>query len=158
MTKLTLGMIENLEAGPGTDALIAEYVLGWKYNPNPISSPAPYWTVPGKGWPDGVQDWPPGYSTDIASAWDVIEQLNWGFYVSARMGNPLVLAPGEDPALCGMYSVWLTKAVPGLSMKESSVIATADELPLAICKASLKAALKVTLFARVEGKTDEPNT
>ena len=73
----------TLVAGRALDAMVAEKVMGWQFVPASKPEGHPRWT-------DG-EDWfcaektcisggsPPAYSTDIAAAWQVVEELHRRF-------------------------------------------------------------------------------
>lgn len=83
--------INEMEAGPELDVLVAEQVMGWTYrSDNPVNMECPEVAEPGwwhsPEWQDG--DWEcasclfkyqsdvmPRYSSDIAAAWKVLEKL-----------------------------------------------------------------------------------
>lgn len=63
--------MEDLKPGRELDALIAEKVMGWKFNPGKV------WIRPGGPAPfeDVYKTQPPEYSTDISAAWEVVKKL-----------------------------------------------------------------------------------
>lgn len=125
--------IDNLEAGPELDTLIAERVMGWVVGPEEyvhghnmhVGSFERSWVgskCDGRTWLVG------GFkpSTDIAAAWQVVEKLK---------GNP-----GDDlkdwhwnPEI-----VWLDDN-RGWAVVFNEQEASAPTAPLAICRAALRA-------------------
>lgn len=79
-----------------------------------------------------VDLWHP--STDITAAWQVVEKLGWGFYITSPMDNPI-----WGDASAGKYHCFMTHC-PNHG-RWTDVIAYADTAPEAICKAALKATL-----------------
>lgn len=109
----------QLPAGRELDALIAEKVMGGV-------SRHPEWYWLRSGTAPEVPDLPtpkgrpaifcgPGFSTDIAAAWNVVERLK------ARYRFELVHRGGDRPWVA-VFGTWR---------------ATADTAPLAICRAAL---------------------
>jgi hypothetical protein len=69
---LTHDQIDVLKPGPELDALVAEQVMGWKHFPKPFGYPGTWER------PDGSTEYgllPPHYSTDIKSAWEIVEKM-----------------------------------------------------------------------------------
>jgi Phage ABA sandwich domain len=129
--------IDKLEVGRDLDALIAEKVMGWKWcaSPNTFKPGRPWrrWLAePYRNMPvwDGVTEMPIDglfdeesnvlyYSTDIAAAWEVVEKMKqrgFGFWVA-----------GDE--------CWFQH--PFAPLNRTS--ATSTSIPLAICRAALKA-------------------
>ena len=128
--------IDKLEACRELDALIAEKVMGWKWfiGVANLGSGPKYryldeprvWNPPRVEW-DGKTEMPvnhpiidtqrhPDYSSDIAAAWEVVEKYKgWGSGVQVRIVNRFAQA---------------------LILEQHS---QADTVPLAICRAALKA-------------------
>tara|TARA_Y100000310_G_scaffold189061_1_gene189026 strand:- start:7047 stop:7487 length:441 start_codon:yes stop_codon:yes gene_type:complete len=140
--------VDKLEAGRELDALVAEKVMGWnvwrsKYGyfnvehpdmPSQVSGhgteryspqtgkklPAPKW------WDDWAVDIPM-WSTDISAAWEVVEKLDC---LQFNLGRENCAGIRFDAAF-----------YDDLDMKDK-VHAMADTVPLAICRAALKAVQK----------------
>jgi Phage ABA sandwich domain len=125
--------IDKLEAGPELDALVAREVMGWD-----AFGLDELWHIKGKrstdvtewGTPhacEGVTTnlmWRP--STDIASAWAVVEKMHERHCVHLDGG----LGWGCKISDAG-----------GLTQATWSVVANAETAPLSICIAALKAVL-----------------
>jgi hypothetical protein len=138
--------IDQMEAGPELDALVAEKVMGW-----PVIGPNdPYSQYLDKGgviynglaqkFPKfGVipSNWSP--STDIAAAWQVLEAMFQKAY-SPNYDLPLVYRCAEGFWNCEV----LIPGGNGLGTDPDSNVATgeADTAPLAICRAALKSTLQ----------------
>jgi len=115
--------IDDIPAGRKLDALVAERVFGasrrdvWYYYDSPKNE---------------VSASVPHYSTDIKAAWEVV---NW---IEANRWTFILTGPeylNEEGKLVGGY-----KAIFIDSRSERPAVrATADTLPLAICRAALKA-------------------
>jgi hypothetical protein len=106
-----------MAAGRELDALVAERVMGHGI-PHPHQPP------------DGLPHERPHYSTDIASAWEVVAQMG-------RNGWPLY----EVGALVtlGEASQHDSRAAFAQTWPPSWIRAGANSAPLAICRAALKA-------------------
>lgn len=121
--------IDSMPAGPEMDALVAEKVIGFTLGSVTdfrgarfIASENPY---------DGFL---PRYSMSIWDAWNVVELFRDGFadnQVAAVIEMRVLDTVEPDDCECRIYSPTL-----------SPVYAKAREMPLAICRAALKAALK----------------
>ena len=128
-------MSEELPAGRELDALVAERVMGWTYQHDGLVSMRWYDAAgnPIKGY--GPGEWGRSYrefapSTDIAAAWLVVEKLIAdGWFI--------------DMTHEGTWRVRLTKHFPMKrgkwqpSLEPEAVLDVS--LPLAICRAALKA-------------------
>lgn len=136
----------TMEAGRELDALIAEKVMdlvpceAWEYiNFGSAGGPAlvnancihgqgrrcyPTTEIGGGVSLQGIGG-PPHYSTDIAAAWEIVEKF--GHYKVNTF-------PGEIPGQPPTIRVELTRFHP-----EAFGYADADTVPLAICRAALKA-------------------
>lgn len=124
-----------LVAGRELDALVAEKVMGavWTPTPSDMVFDEDYWLeIPGKPgvfayrYRDGrvkPKAGCPPYSTDMASAWEVVEKME-------QRGHGFALADSQGPP-------WEATFDNLSSML--SYIETADTAPLAICLAALKA-------------------
>lgn len=113
---MTREEILALPAGPETDRLVAERVMGigWQGG-NPID-----------GY-DGRWPWPPPYSTDVAAAWSVVEKLTDnqdGYCFDLYRGT----FPDQPPE-------WVCATLRGRGM----VVACGQTAPLAVCRAALLA-------------------
>lgn len=127
--------MSELKAGRELDALVAEKVMGWRPMQGGVSM-----EIGEKGdlWEDGSRKWygkdgdprpmrllpSPKFSTDIASAWLVVEKTDPVF--------SWVLSRAQD----GDYDVSMTFHATDYEIVYE---ATADTAPLAICRAALKA-------------------
>lgn len=128
----------EMNAGRQLDALIAEKVMGWKwadakyygwkqfsnYPPEIESVSTTKLLVP----PDGPDRLIPGYSTEIAAAWEVVEKVRalpeaqgWGVMVGALPS--------------GTFQCWLKYR----DCENTDINERAATAPLAICLAALKA-------------------
>jgi hypothetical protein len=125
--------VREMEAGREMDALIAEKVMGAKWLPIPPGYEALYHPRgDGRAWAaryietheGGTEDACPHFSTDIAAAWLVVENMVarcWKLDVQNRF------AP--------TWGCHVHFAAPNYS----KVFETADSAPLAICRAALVA-------------------
>ena len=123
--------VDEMEAGPELDALIAEKVMEWTgvhyragYSDEECTSPSGLY---GKG-PDGRVFLSKSYSTDIAAAWPVLEKINNAFGIMI-----LVLPDGRTEV-----QRMRPRSLEGFTEK---ITVSADTAPLAICRAALKAIL-----------------
>ena len=139
--------MKELDAGPELDALIAEKVMGWQWAnavgksfllPNGVTERERYHWKPGKdGPPRRIEEFYtqmdyckiPRYSTDIATAWVVVEKL-----------MPVVghIYPAHDEET-GKLMHWCAVVEKGDSERFGVIASTA---PLAICRAALRAVAK----------------
>ena len=120
------------------DAQVAERVMGWKYVPasagtlQPINRP--YWIdlwlacFRGPDSPLRIDDAPPPYSSDIATAWLVVEEFRrgWNGHAAASVILHVTEEVGEPDCSCTIYGPDIAK-----------VTELAQEMPLAICRAAL---------------------
>lgn len=130
--------IDEMEVGHKLDALVAEKVMGWKwYHARafagnwvnrliPDDAPAEY--LPGK-IDTGHQApfYGPNYSHDIKAAWEVVEKMEegeWQFQASNTI-------PNSDPIIYEWEFTNVGKRGDALEFS----------MPMAICKAALKAVL-----------------
>lgn len=122
--------IDKLEAGPELDSLIATTVLGWKLSEPSDDERGPAWlNAEGRvmGFqPDGRPpfDWDMPYfhpSTEISSAWEVVEHLK------------LSLIPTNTGWIVSQHHLF------------EGPIGEAPDAPLAICRAALKAVQGIIL-------------
>lgn len=113
------------------DAMVAEKVMGWT-KAEPLDGRSRAWPPDCKikMWPHGISI--PPYSTDIASAWEVVERMGrWhGFDFIVRTTGGLY---GKKEWEAGWYE-------DGFEGPESRAVADADTVPMAICLAALAAA------------------
>jgi len=116
---MTREEILKLEPGPELDRLIAERVMGWKNHEDFNFGPG------GQIWRD-KRVWSP--STDIATAWEVIETLREKKFVIDILGSL------ED----FIVKIWNENESEGLSIAKAS----AEQAPLAICRAALLAVME----------------
>lgn len=126
--------VDSMEASRELDAMIAERVMGLV----PCQAGA---HKDGAMWPCYAQpDSPmeggelPCYSTDIAAAWHVVEALGerYGCHVSVARRSDIFKAPSRY--LCSIEGGRLAYNNPYLRL-----IDIAPSVPLAICRAALKA-------------------
>ena len=111
-----------MEAGKGFDAIIARQVMGWTKATlhDDVTGPEAYWCMGGKAMAP-VDSFTP--STDIASAWEVVEKLR-------AQGHHTILSPHDEG--------WALTILNAFTSGED-LVATAHTAPLAICLAALKA-------------------
>jgi len=110
----------KLEPGPKLDRLVAERVMGWEFD---LLRDA--WFKDGEGeiW---AENWHP--STDIAAAWKVVKALR-------EKGSVIdILSCPEDFTV----KIWNENESEGLSIAKAS----AEQMPLAICRAALLAMME----------------
>ena len=124
--------IDEMEAGPELDALVAEKVMGWysrqetfegtSFFGNPRSITLAFWyTKNGELLPLGATD----FSTDIAAAWQVVEKLT-----VETTNFRLIRYAYNRVYACFSFTDW-DEDITGEGNGEYSA-------PLAICKAALK--------------------
>jgi len=122
-------VINELNAGPEMDIIVAEQIMGWL-----IETDEPklrrlqgyfardegrrWWRTPAGGW----YCEPPAYSSDITAAWQVIEQMN-------SRGHTLFLSQGSEES----------KAAFDEPRGTGTDCINERSAPLAICKAALVA-------------------
>jgi hypothetical protein len=114
---MTKDEILNLPAGEEMDTLIAERVMGFSFNKYGHS-------FTGKGHP-GWHDLNklPNYSTDMAAAWEVVEQRQKNGYCFDADGNALRRR---------------------IRFGVGQEIGEAETMPLAICRAALLAVMEAS--------------
>lgn len=121
--------IDTIDPGPDLDRLIAEKVIGWKQSrieplaPGEIRLGAGSVNIIGEAW----ESTPPEYSTDIALAWEVVDNMkdNYEFHIENDQGEQYE------------WMVTIMSLVDGSF--GNRVCAEAETAPLAICRAALKA-------------------
>ena len=133
---MTREEIQNMSAGREMDALIAEKIFGWSWNGNfllpPSDHPASvnHWCAE---WDDdGRPHWLPNYSTDLTTAWEVVEKIGeWrGFEFLMRR-----YCMSEKQWQAG----WFEDGYDGYETRVSAE----SELPaLSICRAALLAVME----------------
>lgn len=140
----TIEQIESMEAGEQLDRLIAEHIMGWAwvertYNRAVFGDPPPtyhIWWDKSVGMPpelcltektNYMEEYTPPFSTDIETAWYVIESLQKR----------------------GLYIGFLTLEKEGWYFADVSDVQTdthaeqrADSAPLVICKVALEARIR----------------
>lgn len=116
-----------MNAGRELDALVAEKVMGWRYNHcDGVQCP----TCGYDGLYGSGKDYP-GYSTDIAAAWTVVKSVT-SFTQSLRADVKI-----ENLAMSSCHpGHW---SVTFSYIRGGRVTGLADTAPLAICLAALKA-------------------
>lgn len=124
---MTKNEILNMPAGREMDILVAEKVMGWtrKYVGefgNQI------WDSPSQG--AYLEDAIPNYSTDIASAWEVVEKMK-------EEGFQFVIGTSELFGKPVRYFVEFKKE--GTAFSHNRVYT--DTVPLAVCRAAMLPAL-----------------
>lgn len=112
--------ILNMPAGREMDALIGEYVFGWKKGTFPVYEPMK------SKHGDYIVRPIAQYSTDIAVAWEVVEWIQ-------KNGYSFELTEHADPQGDYILQVWRR------DMERDDFIARAETVPLAICRAALLA-------------------
>ena len=120
-------MIDELQAGPQLDALIAEKVMDWASMCFTMMG-APVGIPPDGDLPRDI----PHYSTDIKAAWEVVERVeadSWHF----RLAGPKCRS-AEGKIVDGHDALFLD-----LRSERLSAHAIAETPTLAICRAALKA-------------------
>ncbi len=119
--------IDQMEAGPEMDALVAEFMIGWRRAPSE-DDPAGWCWVTEHGRTRGsATALMPTYSTNIAAAWQVVEKLKERFSSVLVETNPR------------QYYVDIVTDKGTPSYYRTVADAEADTAPLAICRAALKA-------------------
>ena len=132
-----------MDAGRELDALVAEKVMGWTCvrtesgwdnGPDPVTGGPQigwYGQPPGEEWEGNSGQIIEEYSTDIATAWKVVEVL------AAKSQALALQAPGstEMSEYYHYFERWTAEFLP--SPLNSSV--QADSAPMAICLAALEA-------------------
>ena len=134
----------TMEAGPELDGLIAQFVMGWHWRSLP--TPSHYEMAAdgcmGSRWFDGNRDtrrdkgWRP--STGMADAWEVVAYLNARgrrLLIQVYHGGTVAAGTWED----GFESIAGAGPAEVLSYPKWIERATADDAPLAICRAALLA-------------------
>ena len=128
---MTKDEVLNVEAGREMDALVAERVMGWSRSRwAPIDSLLP--PKDDKKRIEGHTYYVPLFSTDIAAAWEVVEEMNKTYHW--RISSPFI--PGE-PYFAGLTPHGVTgwNGCPDYEMP-------GDIVSLAICRAALLAKLE----------------
>ncbi len=123
---LTREQIETMEAGPEMNAVVAEYVMGWKQEIQREHDPQDddyieYVMWVGHGC---IVPSPPDYSTDIAEAWEVAEESK--LFHSRDIG-------GCEYVLSKRGELW---TIADLS-DDMKIIAYDKSEKVAICRAAL---------------------
>ena len=109
---------------PCLDAWVAESILGWRRTSLATGRTIDVllWETPDGRWERLLTI--PGYSTDIASAWQIVEQMEAHRTIQVSLDN---LGPGW------VFHMW---------MNHKEYAEGAQWAPLAICKAALRACLE----------------
>lgn len=124
--------IDNMQAGRELDALVAVKVMGWQkaeFNGScmvapPLSDPRIHWAAE---WDEyGCPHWMPRYSIDLVAAWEIIE--NSRDFDLTREDDFYITKHGKNYRY---YAEIYTKSDMGA--------AHGNTMPLAICRAALKA-------------------
>jgi hypothetical protein len=117
--------VAQMPAGKEMDSLIAERVMGWAKHPH-VDSPTYWWEGPTKSY---LIDNLPHFSSDIAAAWQVVEQLQQRGYTRITVG---LQGLGKTVDFChieGDGPAW-HEVIDGHGHDAFS-------LPLAICRGAL---------------------
>ena len=112
---MTREEILRMEAGPELDRLVAEQIMGWREGQDTLKLQGGMGILGEKALPR--------YSTDIAAAWEVVEALREKEFVIDILGLL------ED----FIVKIWNENESEGLSIAKAS----AEQAPLAICRAAL---------------------
>jgi hypothetical protein len=123
---MTHEQIDQLEAGPELDALIAEKVMGWtgvEKSNNVGWELQGYPPNPKKLHRAGGAHLVPDYSTEIPAAWLVVEKLGFLFTIGRQTNGYIVVIYSNNP---------------NLTQTDGCGIGGAKTAPLAICRAALK--------------------
>lgn len=140
--------IDNIEAGDTLDSLIAEHVMGWhdlRWDKGGYEwlGWQNEWNKPiSRSWPQGWYGKGPGhetyltdkYSSDVASAWKVVE----------RFHPTIEKTEGCNVQLDGHGEGYTFHIFADATCYE----AEADTFPLAVCRAALKAVYKIAMDER----------
>jgi hypothetical protein len=122
---MTRDDILNMQAGYELNKLIAEFVFGMKLEKNHGFAGGYYWVGNGVLFGDVPAHGMPDYSTDISSAWEVVDKL-------VRFSITIESFP--KGVLCRFFGAGQTTA--------GDAVGWADTAPLAICRAALLAVMK----------------
>lgn len=135
--KETYSEIEEMEAGPKIDELVAKHVMGWKKNKYN------WWVTPEldekeyiHAAPDGNNfiDWHP--STEIKDAWLVVTELSRrGWYFIIQTSNPFDVT-FHTVIRDSRHGTFSPEGTEDLSIVECGF---SESAPLAICRAALMA-------------------
>lgn len=146
MQPLTDAQVDAMPAGREIDALVATEVMEFAWMKDNRTSNRRIllptrqrylvlrpWIVPADGSEREAAypyEYVPRYSEDIAAAWQVVTRMASDYYIELR----------ADKA--GQPQCWFR--TPDLTSRFVSMagVSTVDEMPLAICRACLKAALR----------------
>lgn len=133
MTKMTSEEIDNLEAGPEANALVAEEVMEWKRGEGIGGDPI--WLTDVTDWIPYINDHPLAWnpSTSISPAWEVIDKFNeegkeWELVISK-----------ENCQISNMDCEG--QFLSGWKHDDGFIVVDAPTVPLAICRFALKAVL-----------------
>ena len=133
-----------MDAGRELDALVAGKVMGWTCvrtesgwdnGPDPVTGGPQigwYGQPPGEEWEGNSGQIIEEYSTDIATAWKVVEVL-------AKKGYALALQAPDSVDMNECYRRFKRWTADFSQMEYPSTEAEADTAPLAICLAALNA-------------------
>jgi hypothetical protein len=110
----------ELEARRELDALVAERVMGWRLVENTGLAGGRFWQGHGGSFGDFPEHSPPAFSTDIASAWEVVERM--------RQRGLLVGVYTADDGSCWQAAT-----------SADATLFSAPTAPLAICRAAIAA-------------------
>lgn len=140
---MTEDEIDKMSSGKNMDALVAEWVMGWK---NMRFDPGGYhekWTTWPKGWygdgPHGEVYLTYEYSSNWGAMRYVVNQFRYGKHEQANGADSVACViemvvsdwdSGGEDCECKIYSPTL-----------APVTGTGNQMPLAVCRAALKVAL-----------------
>jgi len=139
---MTADQIREMPAGREMDAAVAEHVMGER----PPFGHADATVGGGHGDSGGYRLGPRPYSTDAAAAWAEAERLRAAGYRGHTKSMPAAhpFEPAEDMKDVKVWVrhvvtlEWMSVATPGdIRRRFLRPIATADTLPLALCRAAL---------------------
>jgi len=122
---MTRESILAMPAGPEMDALVAERVMGWTWEPGPyLQDPE----TPRRAHPQSTRNAPDPYSTNIAAAWLVVEKLN----------DKKIAEAGGDWSWPVEITYICDEGREGWCVQfQGRHDAVAEPAPLAICRAAL---------------------
>lgn len=134
--------VDDMPAGREMDALIAEKVIRWEVFYGEYKGYELLDDEIAQGYPpeeevDGVPFEIPNYSTDIAAAWEVVEQMR---NTPCKDGDHYCFELFATNKWAAVFKHHLGEMVPEEGFKDFEYfMATAETAPLAICRAALKA-------------------
>lgn len=136
--------IDQMPAGPEMDALVAEKVMDWKrliaafYKTDGTMEGDPPKSFLKKRNLPRQKFMIPRYSAEIESAWDVVEKT-WPVVPDQKSGFLGFLQ--HSTGKWGVSYIYSDCSLMKTTTGESVILSLAETLPLAICRAALKAVL-----------------